>query len=116
MEKNDELREMADKIINLREQSGSDRMGSVGGFVNLEIMLVAHSDEVAKMTSKGASKETRFSALMKICPECEDYFKDWKLKEAHYKGLNDLADAHNAKLILEMAIMKRNDIGEKRGY
>ena len=115
MEMREQMIEIADTQINLCKEAGRSRVKSKNAGKDLDILLVANMDAI-RGTRKSISKEMARIELMKNNTVAQELFKVEVEEEARYKGLEKLADAHGSKLILMQSIMKRDDIGEKRGY
>ena len=114
-EKKIQLQALADKQIELCKEYGIARTESGKAKADLDILLVAKLPEIrAERPSIGY--DMAILRLMEGNTVAQELYTTYKKQEARYKGLEKLAEAHGAKLIMEQSIMKREEIGEKRGY
>ena len=114
IEKQEEVRalcnknvELAEKYFHLREEAGIAN-------TEFDILLTAELPAI-RQERKGIGYDMACLVLMEDDEVARNLYKEWKIKESQYKGLEKLMEAYNSKIIMEMALSKHQIQGEKYG-
>jgi hypothetical protein len=111
----DMLRDVAGKQVKLAEQYLEARKAAGEAKISLDLILTSKLKEIRK-NKPNAGYEMAILMLCEDSFEARDYYESLVINEARYKGLERLLDAHASRIMLEMAILKREAQGEMKGY
>ncbi len=107
-----ELSDLASHQIKLAGDYEKERKKAGQAKADLDLILAANLPEIRKEKAN-AGIDMAYLMLMENNDVASKLYKEWKICESNYQGLEKLIEAHQAKIMMEQSILKYTIQGEK---